>query len=72
MKAMALNIPDGHELLSGRSRENAVKALATAEKRGLPAASVKTHPEGYLIPLGDEKAAPKKSTAKAAAKTEEG
>ncbi len=48
---MSIAIPEGYELHAGRGRENAKKALATAEERGLPASSVLTHPEGYLIPV---------------------
>ena len=44
-------IPEGFELLHGRNRENAKKAISTAEERGLPTSSVLTHPEGYLIPV---------------------
>ena len=40
-------------LLHGRNRENAKKAISTAEERGLPTSSVLTHPEGYLIPTGE-------------------
>ena len=46
-------IPEGFELLHGRNRENAKKAISTAEERGLPTSSVLTHPEGYLIPTGE-------------------
>lgn len=46
-------IPEGFELLHGRNRENAKKAISTAEGRGFPTSSVLTHPEGYLIPTGE-------------------
>lgn len=65
---MAISIPDGHELLAGRTRKNAAKALSMAEERGVPASAVRTHPEGYLIPEGTKK----KAAPKAASKTEEG
>ena len=51
---MSIAIPEGYELHAGRGRENAKKALATAEERGLPASSVLTHPEGYLIQVGTD------------------
>ena len=51
---MSIAIPEGYELLAGRNRENAKKALATAEERGLPTSVVLTHPEGYLIPVGTD------------------
>lgn len=47
-------IPDGYELLVGRSRENARKALAMADERGLPPQAVLTRRSGYLIPIIDE------------------
>lgn len=52
---MSANIPEGYELLSGRSRVNAITALATAEERGLDPQSVLTVRDGFLIPLGDSK-----------------
>lgn len=51
---MALNIPEGYELLGGRSREHAIEAIKRATDRGLESASVLTNSEGYLIPLGDD------------------
>jgi|SRR6478735_2165277 len=50
-----VEIPEGYELLSGRGRENAAKALALAEERGLDASAVLTSTAlgGFLIPLGD-------------------
>lgn len=71
------NIPEGYELLTGRSRDNARQALKTAQDRGLDASVVQTHPEGYLIPLGEDdkkaasKAAPKQTATKAATKNKE-
>lgn len=47
------SIPEGFELLVGRSRENAKLAIATAEERGFPSSAVLTQSDGYLIPLGD-------------------
>lgn len=47
-------IPEGYELLAGRSRENARAALDAAEAKGLEPQTVLTHPEGYLIPLTGE------------------
>lgn len=51
---MTTNIPEGYELLSGRSRENAKAALALAEERGIDTSAVLTTPGGYLIPLADD------------------
>lgn len=51
---MSIAIPEGYELHAGRGRENAKAALAIAEERGFPAASVLTHPEGYLVRTVDE------------------
>lgn len=48
---MARTIPEGYELLSGRSGENARKALALAEDRGVDASQILTQTDGYLIPL---------------------
>jgi len=50
---MRTQIPEGYELLSGRSRKNARKAIATAKERGLPSSAVLTQQDGYLLPLGD-------------------
>lgn len=50
---MRTQIPEGYELLSGRSRKNARKAIATAKERGFPSSVVLTQQDGYLIPLGD-------------------
>lgn len=49
------NIPEGYELLSGRGRENAIKALKLAEERGVDPSLVRTsiNPNGFLIPLGE-------------------
>lgn len=52
---MANPIPEGYELLSGRTRQNAITALATAEERGLDSALVLSRSDGFLIPLGDSK-----------------
>ena len=52
---MSANIPEGYELLSGRSRVNAITALATAVERGLDPQTVLTVRDGFLIPLGDSK-----------------
>lgn len=51
---MGIKIPEGYELLTGRSRENARAAIKLAEERGLPTESVRTTGEGYLIPITDE------------------
>lgn len=48
---MSTQIPDGYELLVGRSTENAIQAIATAEGRGFSAETVLTQRDGYLIPL---------------------
>lgn len=50
---MSIAIPEGYELLAGRNRKNAKKALSTATDRGFPEQVVLTHPEGYLIPTGE-------------------
>ena len=63
---MASIIPEGYELLVGRSREHALKALATADERGLPSDSVLSVHEGFLIPLAGEETSEEK-TAKATA-----
>lgn len=47
-----IGIPDGYELLAGRSRDNAREAIARADGRGLPPEAVLTRRDGYLIPLG--------------------
>lgn len=52
---MSIAIPEGHELLSGRNRQNAKEALMAAVDRGFPEQAVLTHPEGYLIPTGESK-----------------
>ncbi len=49
---MSIAIPEGYELLAGRNRKNAKKALSIATDRGFPEQAVLTHPEGYLIPTG--------------------
>ena len=49
---MSIAIPEGYELLAGRNRKNAKKALSIATDRGFPEQTVLTHPEGYLIPTG--------------------
>lgn len=48
-------IPEGFELLSGRSKENALNALALAEERGVDPTEVRVSAllGGYLIPIGD-------------------
>lgn len=51
-------IPEGYELLAGRSRDNARAALAAAEERGLDVSTVLTVRDGYLIPLGDSESGP--------------
>lgn len=51
---MGIQIPEGYELLSGRSRENARAALKLAEERGFPVSSVQTTTEGYFIPTGED------------------
>lgn len=55
---MSIAIPEGYELLAGRGRENAKKAIAAATDRGFPEHSVLTHPEGYLVPTGETSDAP--------------
>ena len=50
---MSIAIPEGYELLAGRNRKNAKKALSIATDRGFPEQAVLTHPEGYLIPTGE-------------------
>lgn len=50
---MSIAIPEGYELLAGRNRKNAKKALGEAVDRGFPEQAVLTHPEGYLIPTGE-------------------
>ena len=50
---MSIAIPEGYELLAGRNRKNAKKALGEAVDRGFPEQTVLTHPEGYLIPTGE-------------------
>lgn len=52
-------IPEGFELLPGRGRENAKRALALAAERGVDEALVRssTLHNGFLVPLGDEGAA---------------
>lgn len=51
---MAIQIPEGYELLTGRGREGAIAALKEAEDRGLDPQVVLTHPEGYLVPIVGE------------------
>lgn len=46
-------IPEGYDFLPDRSRDNARKALALAEERGLEADVVLTVTDGYLIPLNE-------------------
>lgn len=46
-------IPDGYELLVGRSRDKARAALALADERGLKPQEVLTRYDGYLIPIVD-------------------
>lgn len=56
MAPMKIEIPEGYELLVGRSRENAIKAISLAEERGLDSSVVRTttaYGGGYFIPLGD-------------------
>lgn len=71
-------IPEGFELLEGRSSTNAQEAIATALERGFESSSVRSVAEGYLIPVKAEQtepAEPEKTPAaakKAAAKTKEG
>ncbi len=70
-------IPEGFELLEGRSSANAQAAIATALERGFESSSVRSVAEGYLIPVEteSEKAESEKTPAaakKAAAKTKEG
>lgn len=48
---MSKSIPEGYELISGRSRENAIKAIALAEERGISSEAVLSWQEGYLVPL---------------------
>lgn len=48
------NIPEGYELLSGRSAANAQHAIALADERGVPSWAVLTQQEGYLIPLSGD------------------
>ena len=48
---MRTQIPEGYELLVGRSQANAIQALTIASERNLPPESVLTVTEGYLIPL---------------------
>jgi hypothetical protein len=48
---MANVIPEGYELLVGRSRDKAREAIETAQERGFPVESVLTQRDGYLIPL---------------------
>lgn len=47
------NIPEGYELLHGRGRENARKAIELAEERGLDSSQVlvSTTLGGFLIPV---------------------
>ena len=47
-------IPEGFELLVGRGRENAIKAIQAAEERGFGSETVRvsTTLGGFLIPLG--------------------
>ena len=45
------NIPEGYELLSGHSRENARKALSLAQERGFPVETVLSVKDGYHVPL---------------------
>lgn len=49
---MGTPIPEGYELLAGRSRENAREAIKLAEERGFESSQVRTSttPLGYLIP----------------------
>lgn len=51
---MARPIPEGYELLSGRSPKNARKAMSLAEERGVDSSHVLTQTDGYLVPLGPE------------------
>ena len=53
--APSIPIPEGFELLVGRGRENARKALALADERGFEPTAVRTSTllNGFLIPLGD-------------------
>jgi len=44
-----MNIPEGYELIQGRSGENARKALSLAQERGHPVESVRTTTDGYLV-----------------------
>ncbi len=68
---MARPIPEGYELLTGRSSKNARAAIELAEERGLPTESVLTRGDGYLVPLSADAntavAAPPASPEEAAA-----
>lgn len=68
-------VPEGFELIAGRSGENAKAAIAAAMERGFESASVRTVSEGYLVPVdpkaqkssaaeAEEKSAAKKAPAK--------
>lgn len=54
--APKVGIPEGFELLVGRGRENAKKALSLATERGFDESTVRvsTALGGFLIPLGDD------------------
>ena len=73
-------IPEGFELLEGRSSTNAQEAIATALERGFESSSVRSVAEGYLIPVKTESTESEKTESektpaaakKAAAKTKEG
>jgi hypothetical protein len=49
------NIPEGYELLAGRGRENALKALKLANERGVDETLVRVSAAlgGFLVPIGD-------------------
>lgn len=45
-----MQIPDGYELIAGRGRDIAQKAMALADEREIPTTAILTTADGYLIP----------------------
>lgn len=61
---MGTPIPEGYELLAGRSRVNATKAIDLATERGFDSSTVRvsTVHNGYLIPTNEERPESTEST----------
>jgi hypothetical protein len=47
-------IPDGYELIAGRGRDIAQKAIALADERDIPTTAILSTADGYLIPKSGE------------------